>query len=349
MVLPRPHALALFHRHIAGDEALLRLAQRRLQTVGLGAEFYPETVEELEQQWALRPAGATAHAAHLPRHLDVRQPAHQQTVLAFARQFAGRLHGLVVHDHRGWGEHLEQAAEALAAADQALRTIAHRPALFVEYASGLALESFTNLCAALADCPHVSSCIDIGHIGIFNAKRILERKHPGIDLGSLSPESVGLRGLLPDLTEAVTAGLPAVLQVVSSVAAWGKPIHFHLHDGHPLVSSQYGVCDHQSFFQRIRLPFSYRGSRELPLLFGPEGLERIVQTALEAPAQPVLSFTLEIHPAPGREALGEHADLFYHWSDLTNAERMNYWLSQLLENHQLLQEICTRCAAVSSG
>jgi hypothetical protein len=48
------------------------------------------------------------------------------------------------------------------------------------------------------------------------------------------------------------------------------------------------------------------------------------------------SLTLEIHQAEGRLPLGDAARLFRHWLDLTNAERMNYWLSVLAENTVLL-------------
>jgi hypothetical protein len=49
--------------------------------------------------------------------------------------------------------------------------------------------------------------------------------------------------------------------------------------------------------------------------------------------------TLEIHQTEGRVPLGEAASLFRHWRDLTNAERMNYWLSILAENHVLLSSV----------
>ncbi len=42
-----------------------------------------------------------------------------------------------------------------------------------------------------------------------------------------------------------------------------------------------------------------------------------------------MSLTLEIHQVEGRLPLGDAARLFRHWTDLTNAERMNYWLSVL--------------------
>jgi hypothetical protein len=37
----------------------------------------------------------------------------------------------------------------------------------------------------------------------------------------------------------------------------------------------------------------------------------------------------------GRLPLGAASELFTHWRDLTNAERMNYWLCVLADNHLL--------------
>ncbi len=45
---------------------------------------------------------------------------------------------------------------------------------------------------------------------------------------------------------------------------------------------------------------------------------------------------LEIHQAEGRRPLDDAADLFAHWTDLTNAERTNHWLAVLAENARLL-------------
>ena len=47
------------------------------------------------------------------------------------------------------------------------------------------------------------------------------------------------------------------------------------------------------------------------------------------------SLTLEIHQAEGRLPLGDAEGLFGHWRDVTNAERMNYWLSVIAQNHEL--------------
>jgi hypothetical protein len=51
-----------------------------------------------------------------------------------------------------------------------------------------------------------------------------------------------------------------------------------------------------------------------------------------------VSFTLEIHQVEGRLPLADASGLFRHWQDLTNAERMNYWLSVLAENAMLISE-----------
>ena len=40
------------------------------------------------------------------------------------------------------------------------------------------------------------------------------------------------------------------------------------------------------------------------------------------------SFTLEIHESRDGCPLDGAAELFRHWQDLTNAERMNRWLAQ---------------------
>ena len=49
---------------------------------------------------------------------------------------------------------------------------------------------------------------------------------------------------------------------------------------------------------------------------------------------------LEVHPQEGRTPLGVHAALLSHWKDVTNAERMNYWLDMLLLNASLLRDAC---------
>ena len=119
-----------------------------------------------------------------------------------------------------------------------------------------------------------------------------------------------------------------VLDVSRAIGRLGKRLHFHLHDAHPLIP---GLADHFSFLLRLPIPFSYQGRRSLSMMYGPGGLAAVVSAAIEAGGQQV-SFTLEIHQVEGRLPLADAAPLFSHWTDTTNAERMNYWLSVLSEN-----------------
>jgi len=334
----RPHLLGLFHRHVSGDEALLELARRRFEKAGLGAEFYPATIDELERTWKLRPRSGTAHVAHLPRHWDLRVASDRRRIVEFADATRRRLYGLTIHDHAAWGSDAPAVRQAMVTLDEQLGRLGRPPFVFIEYAAGGDLGSFVQLFTETPDCQHVSACIDIGHVGIFNARRLFRQRHPEPDFWELRPDSPELPIVLDDLQNAVAAGVPAVLDLISTLGALGKPLHFHLHDGHPLsTESEYGVRDHLSFLRRIPIPFEREGRRSVPLLYGPDGLGRIVRAARASAAGNRLSFMLEIHYVPEREPLGGNADLFTHWNDLTNAERTNRWLSVLLENHELLR------------
>jgi hypothetical protein len=128
-----------------------------------------------------------------------------------------------------------------------------------------------------------------------------------------------------------------VLKLIEDLGTLGKPLHFHLHDGHPLSTfSPFGVSDHLSFLSEIPLSFEYAGRRAAPLMFGPAGLAQVVAKAIEAVGHERLSLTLEIHPTFGRLSLGDAAGLFTHWRDLAHAEQMNHWLSVLAQNHDLI-------------
>jgi hypothetical protein len=141
---------------------------------------------------------------------------------------------------------------------------------------------------------------------------------------------------LPEVAEQVQTATESaramVLQLIRRIGAIGKPVHFHLHDGHPLVSRQ---PDHFSFFTRFPVSFEVGSAYALPPLFGPEGLAAVLDEAVRSCAPLDPSFSLEIHQVDGRLPLGAAAELFTHWRDLTNAERMNYWLCVLADNHML--------------
>ena len=177
-------------------------------------------------------------------------------------------------------------------------------------------------------------CVDVGHIGIRHARRQFAVVQPGIDLTSLNPSDARLPGMVDEVQAAVGRALPAVLDLVRSLGQVGKPLHFHLHDGHPLVP---GLADHFSFLISVPIPFEHDGRCSLPPMYGPAGLAAIAREAVAASAGAGLSLTLEIHQAEGRRPLADATDLFAHWRDLTNAERMNHWLAVLAENAELLE------------
>ena len=93
------------------------------------------------------------------------------------------------------------------------------------------------------------------------------------------------------MVEATASSLPVVLDLIRSLATIGKPVHLHLHDGHPLIP---GLADHFGFLTRLPIPFRFQGTEPLPPLYGLAGLAGIVTTARDA-LGPLASFTLEIH------------------------------------------------------
>ena len=149
--------------------------------------------------------------------------------------------------------------------------------------------------------------------------------------------------MIEDVQGAVRYAPGTVLRVIRALGRLGKPLHFHLHDAHPLsIISSFGISDHLSFLDEIPIPFEYKGKKSLHPMFGPSGLLRIITESLRLLGPNRVSFSLEIHPAGGRLPLGNASYLFNHWKDKGNAERMNYWLSVLLQNHQLVSEACKK-------
>jgi len=333
---------AIFHRQIPGDEALLQLAQERFRAAGLGPEFYPGSPNELrrEQHYHPRQPGGTA-TVHLPRHLGVLDRAAHEQILAFAAACEPGVRGMVLHDQPEVATCSEDYVREVFDLDRRLQAQGPGPMLFIEYACGLEVPCYVELFERVRDCARVSACIDISHIGIRECQRAFARGRPGSDVCRLKPQAAELPAQVVDVQAACAAALPAVLRAVEGIGALGKPLHFHLHDGHPCSPfSAYGVSDHLSFGREIPIPFTFRGEQVLPSLYGPLGLRKIVAAALQTPSAESLSFTLEIHaPVPNeRRELGEYSQLFGHWRDRGNAERMNHWIDVLLRNHRLLRE-----------
>lgn len=340
----RPLTLGLFEKRIEGDDGLMQLAQWRFRQAGLGAEMHAATPEQLDWAMQFRPSAEAPVVVHLPRNFNLADGDSRRQIEIFARRFAGRVHGFVIHDHPDLalrpGDYLQAARQM----DSRLRQIENGPWLFVEYAAGVELDAFVKFFAAIRALGRISACVDIGHAGIHEARNAYAKLHPGADVCALKSQPARLPPAMPDIEKAVAAALPAVLGLVEQLGKFGKPAHFHLHDGHPLSTfSPFGVSDHLSFLAEIPLNFEYRGRRRTDLMFGPKGLSQIIAGAIRAFDRKHVSFTLEIHPAGDRLPLGDAARLFNHWRDTTNAEKMNAWLAMLAENHRLLRE------AISAG
>jgi hypothetical protein len=321
---------ALFQQRVAGDNALLKLAGLRFAQAGLAAETYADTPEQLEYLLQFTPRWPRLPVVHLSRGLNVLLEQDRNIVEQFAAQFAGRVFGLVVHDNDEMGTQTDALVSALRQMDVRLRQLSDAPHLFLEYAVGLEPAWFVEVAQRIQDTEAVSCCLDVGHVGVRQACAAFNRAHPGIDLRSLDPADDRLPDLTEDIQEAVAS---AVLEMTHAIGRLGKHLHFHLHDGHPLVR---GLPDHFSFLTRLPIPFSYAGRRSLSMLYGPTGLAAIVATALDACGLQKLSFTLEIHQVAGRLPLDDATGLFRHWRDTTNAERTNHWLAVLTQNAMLV-------------
>ena len=324
---------ALFQQRVDGDDALLKLAGLRFAQMGAAAEVYADTPDQLEHVLQFVPSHARLPVVHLNRGINVLHKRDRAVVREFADRFAGRVAGLVVHDKREMAAQTDRLLAAMRELNAYLCERPDGPLVFLEYAAGLDREWFIEVAERLQDAERVSCCIDVGHIGLRQAAARFGDRHPGLDLKKLSPVDDRLPELVADIQDAVESALPHVLDVIRSLGRLGKHVHFHLHDGHPLVP---GLRDHFSFLTRLPIPFSYQGRRSLSMMYGPGGLASIVSTALSACPPQAVSFTLEIHQVEGRLPLADATWLFPHWQDITNAERMNYWLSVLSENMMLI-------------
>jgi hypothetical protein len=334
-----PSILALFQKRIDGDDALLQLASLRFKQAGLGTEFYAETTGELEYLLQFKPHPETPAVVHLERRLNLLDGGGRKTVADFAAKAAGRVFGMVVHDQAETATRSDDYAEALQELDSSFRQ--NGVYLFIEYASGLDTEVFINLFSRIKAFKNIGACIDTGHVGIWKTRKVFSQLHPDMDVCNMRTDDPGVKDRMEDIACAVDAALPETLRMIRELAAMGKPVHFHLHDGHPLSSSSpFGVWDHMSFLDTVPLPFEFRGRRSLGLMYGLPGLSAIVGMPLRLLPPARISFSLEIHPRNGRIPLDDATHLFGHWRDRTNAERMNFWLSVLSQNKMLVEEAC---------
>ena len=58
--------------------------------------------------------------------------------------------------------------------------------------------------------------------------------------------------LIDDVQMAVESAPDAVAEVIQALSQLEKPLHFHLHDGHPVSHlGPFGISDHLSFLDKI--------------------------------------------------------------------------------------------------
>jgi hypothetical protein len=329
--------LGLFEKRIEGDDALLELARLRFQQARMGAEMHAATSQQLEEVMRFRPAWDLPVVVHLPRHFNLLNEENRNQIAGIASAFAGRIYGMVIHDHPDLASHSDEFVSATQVMQSQLAQICGSPILFVEYAAGLDTRMYARFFETISDLTHVSACIDVGHVGIKQARNTFANMHPGEDICALKNQPSRIPEMISDIETAVGAALPTVLDLIETLGKLGKPVHFHLHDGHPLSTfSPFGVSDHLSFLIDMPLGFQYRGRHSVPLMFSRVGLHQIARKALQVIGGERVSFTLEIHPASDQVALADAAPLFHHWVDKTNVERMNGWLAVLTENHAVL-------------
>ncbi len=339
--------VAIFHREFfEGDRHLYELIQRRFTEAHLGAEFYPPHPGHLEETLEFRPLSQPHYTMHLPRHIGLLSKGghlhkgNLHRIGTFAARSRSDAYGMIIHDQQGVVTWPERYLEAVREINRRLLAIDRSPMLFIEYAVGLEPEAFAGFFEEIANCEKISACLDTGHVGIRKVGTAYAEMRSG---ETIAPGDPDLASKLPDITEACDQALPTVLGLIESLGETDKPLHFHLHDGHPLSTigfySDTGVRDHLPFDSKVEIPPLDDGEpRELPLIFGPQGLTRIVKAALAAAPRERLSFNLEIHPHKGDSlALGEYEPLFRNWEDKTNAEKTHAWLQHLVDNQAMLQ------------
>jgi hypothetical protein len=343
---PLPGVRALFQQRLSGDDALLRLAERRFREAGMPAEVYAENPDQLEHLLRFVPENETLPVVHLNRSADLLRQSGRDLIESFATRFPGRVAGLVIHDKAAMAERLPEVVATMRALGTPSPGHANRPMVYLEYAAGLPVDVFADLGEQLADVERASLCIDIGHVAIRHARDVTLSSSSGAEWSNLSLTDPLLPEVVDQVEAATRSALPVVLELIGRVCAVGKVAHFHLHDGHPLVQ---GLSDHFSFFTRFPVPFEVAGAYALPPMFGPDGLAAVLDQAVRRSAPGQASFTLEIHQVDGRLALGTASEIFGHWRDLTNAERMNYWLGVLADNHLLATTFLKRLGPTEAG
>ena len=244
-IQPHTLTLGLFEKRIEGDDCLMELARRRFQQAAMGAEMHAGTPEQLDGLLKFRPSDEGPLVVHLPRDFQLADARSQGRILEFASRFAGRVHGLVIHDHTNMAWRREDALRAAREMDSLLAKIDRCPMLFVEYAVGLEPNTFAAFFESVRELARISACIDVGHVGIRQARAAYSGIHPGQDICELKSRDDLPPQVMADVETAVSVAPATVLDLVAFIGALGKPVHFHLHDAHPFSTfSPFGVSDH---------------------------------------------------------------------------------------------------------
>jgi hypothetical protein len=338
--LSQLRVFGLFDKRFKGSDLLLRLASLRFRQAGLSAEFYAANPEKLEYLLSYKPSRNGPAVVHLSREIDLFKQDSRDQVLEFVDRFAGRIYGFIVHDQPEIPIRPTEYTNALEEIHSKLEREQNSPFIFIEYASGLDPAAFVEFHLRIKHLSNISACIDTGHVGLWQANALFAKNHPDRSLFSLKPDSPELPEYIGDIQKAVGTSLPTVLKMLEDLSVLKKPVHFHLHDGHPLSTSRFGVSDHLSFLTHIPIPIEYDGRKLLHPMYGPAGLSRIVKKALLLLGPEKVSFSLEIHPTEGKLPLGDAS--FQSSEDKENAERTNYWLSVLVSNYLLVSDYAAK-------
>jgi hypothetical protein len=329
----------LFQKRIEGDDALLQLAKRRFEAYRLAPEIYVESPEQMASIVSFLPSSEPV-VVHLPRWYNPQVPDHRDFFKDILHRSDDRILGFVGHDSRDVERAPEQVLEAFRELQLMMSKMKTEKQFFYEYAVGVSPNAYAEIFEKAKCFENISPCIDVGHVGIRTVRDHFSKHHPSENVCSMRPWDEGLEGRWQDIKASVAEGRVQVLALIERLGCIDKPLHFHLHDGHPLSHlSPYGVSDHLHFEQRIELPFEVDGQCSTGTMFGKEGLEQIVLAIRKHVVTERCTGTLEYHDRDARQPLGEDRDLFVHWKNTCNAEKMAYWCALMGRGAALIEGI----------
>ncbi len=334
----------LFQKRFEGDDALLTLAQREFSKINLGAEYHAMTLKDLRHDMAYHPKSDMPTIVHLGRSLDPLKEDDFSLIMSFVREFGHCVHGFVLHYKPTLHKNFDASIKCLARLNCAIESTQLNTKIFIEYtARPLTPKSFCHIFDSIRDLPHISACLDIGHIAMQHITEKMKELHPKINWFDFlaSTKNQDTDKIFDDLLLTFDSALETVCDIIRHLANIpNKAVHFHLHDGHPLQCSEpYGLSDHSSCLSEQLLPVSYKGEWVQPTIFGKSGLICIIKTALNTIGKNNATFTLEIHPQGDTKNIDDHLEIFHSWNDKSNAELTNGWLNVIAKNAAEIRNI----------